>query len=363
MQGRFSGATIGSANARTCTGCRALRTLRRRTTMLPVPLSSDGLTATAGALRFSSAMLPERDRVPAFREAFGRELVRCDFEPLEWPFHADMTLRDLPGLGIASVGHSQMRVGRTQSLLTDGDDALVLQITKAGGTAAQSGREAEVRPGDAVLTTNEQVFQFTGVRASNCVILSLSRSVLRPLLSDFDTVLLRPVPSDTSALILLKRYLGIFDEGQALTSELVRLAVGHVYDLVAAALGATRDAIEIGNGRGVRAARLRAMKTYIAERMSSGSLTVDAVAARHDVTPRYVQILFEAEGTTFSEFLLGQRLQRAHRLLLNPAFDSQKIAAIAFDVGFNDLSYFNRTFRKQFGATPSDLRATARRQH
>ncbi|RVC16943.1 AraC family transcriptional regulator, partial [Mesorhizobium sp. M7A.F.Ca.AU.002.02.1.1] len=27
--------------------------------------------------------------------------------------------------------------------------------------------------------------------------------------------------------------------------------------------------------------------------------------------------------------------------------------------GFNDLSYFNRAFRRRYGATPSDVRAAA----
>jgi AraC-like DNA-binding protein len=36
------------------------------------------------------------------------------------------------------------------------------------------------------------------------------------------------------------------------------------------------------------------------------------------------------------------------------------ISTIAFNVGFNDLSYFNRTFRRRFGMTPSEARHTGR---
>ncbi len=38
---------------------------------------------------------------------------------------------------------------------------------------------------------------------------------------------------------------------------------------------------------------------------------------------------------------------------------SRKIADIAAAAGFNDLSYFNRTFRRHYDATPSAMRATA----
>jgi AraC-like DNA-binding protein len=74
------------------------------------------------------------------------------------------------------------------------------------------------------------------------------------------------------------------------------------------------------------------------------------------VTPRYVQRLFEAAGTTFSEFLIGQRLARAYRLLRDPGYSRAAISTIAYDVGFGDLSYFNRRFRRLYGFTPRDVR-------
>jgi AraC-like DNA-binding protein len=80
-------------------------------------------------------------------------------------------------------------------------------------------------------------------------------------------------------------------------------------------------------------------------------------AARHQVTPRYIQKLFESEGTTLTDHVLEQRLARAYRLLSNPRHAAEKISAIAFDCGFGDLSYFYRSFRRHYGATPSDVRA------
>ena len=74
------------------------------------------------------------------------------------------------------------------------------------------------------------------------------------------------------------------------------------------------------------------------------------------MTPRYVQRLFEADGTTFSEFLIGQRLARAHRLLCEPESSHAAISTIAYDVGFGDLSYFNRRFRRRYGLTPREVR-------
>jgi AraC-like DNA-binding protein len=79
------------------------------------------------------------------------------------------------------------------------------------------------------------------------------------------------------------------------------------------------------------------------------------------VTPRYIHKLFENEGLTFSSFVLGQRLSRAHRMLSDPRFADRNISTVAFDVGFGDLSYFNRTFRRRYVATPTDIKQTSMR--
>ena len=148
---------------------------------------------------------------------------------------------------------------------------------------------------------------------------------------------------------------------QIATPELQQTAANHVVDLIALTLGATRDAAHLAEGRGARAARLQSIKNDILGNLNDERLSVHTVAARHKVTPRYVQRLFEEAGATFTEYVLGQRLARAHRLLTDPRRTERTLTAIAFEVGFSDLSYFNRAFRRRFGATPSDLRAQARR--
>ena len=74
------------------------------------------------------------------------------------------------------------------------------------------------------------------------------------------------------------------------------------------------------------------------------------------MTPRYIHKLFENEGLTFSAFVLAQRLSRAHRILSDPRLADRNISSVAFGVGFGDLSYFNRAFRRRFAATPTEIR-------
>jgi AraC-like DNA-binding protein len=137
--------------------------------------------------------------------------------------------------------------------------------------------------------------------------------------------------------------------------------ISHLHDLIAMTIGATRDAAEMARGRGVGAARLGAIKADIIEKLGRPDLTIDAVATAHGISARYVRALFDAEGTTFSGFVLTRRLALAHRKLADPHHVGQTISAIAFACGFGDLSYFNRAFRRRYGATPSDVRDAAQR--
>lgn len=57
--------------------------------------------------------------------------------------------------------------------------------------------------------------------------------------------------------------------------------------------------------------------------------------------------------------MMTQRLARAHRMLGDPRHARRSITAIAYEAGFNDLSYFNRAFRRRYDATPSDVWAAA----
>jgi AraC-like DNA-binding protein len=254
-------------------------------------------------------------------------------------------------------------IRRTPELLTDGNDNLRLIILKKSTTAAiatQSGREIEVDPGGAVVLSNSDQNSITFPSQYRMLAVNLKRQLLRPLLRDFDVVLARPISKHIDGLRLLSTYIeGLIEESALNSADTARLVVTQIYDLAALIMGATRAAAEIAKGRGLRVARLRAIKADIAEKLANPNLSVQTVALRQGVSPRYVQMLFEEEGTTFSQYVIGQRLARAYRLLTDPRFADRSITSVVFDVGFGDLSYFNRVFRRCYGGTPSEVRAGA----
>ena len=251
-----------------------------------------------------------------------------------------------------------MRYWRSRGQAADGDDSLVFLIRQGGASSvSQRGRDVSLRKGDGVGFLGAEPAS-AAVSEVECLSLVISRTALAPLVgNDVAGKAMQVIPSHCEALRLVTNYAGILRQGSAqMTPELRHLVSIHVHDLIAMALGATRDGLAIAEGRGLRAARLRAIKADILANLGNSDLTVNAVALRQHVTPRYVQMLFQAEGVTFSEFVLGQRLTRVYHGLRDPRFRLTSISGIAFAAGFGELSYFNRTFRRRFGMSPSELR-------
>ena len=310
-----------------------------------------------GLLRVATRDFPDSERTPFLLEVFARQMCRLEFEPLsDGPLDVDATLLALPGLNVGWCQSAMSaRWSRTDDLVKDGDDFFSLIMPLAGSVMrSQRGQDLDAQPGEGVgiLHSEPGGIQF---RQLDDIAVMVPRSALAPLVPDLEAAATRLVRSD--ALRLLRLYLAGWRENFNITDPAVsRLAIAHVHDLMAMALGATRDAAAIANGRGIRAARLKAVKADIAANLTSRDLSVTAVAVRQRVTPRYVHKLFDGEGTSFSQFVLAERLACAHRRLSDPRYAQRSIGAIAYDSGFSDLSHFNHAFRRRYGATPSEVR-------
>jgi AraC-like DNA-binding protein len=317
-----------------------------------------------GPVRFSLSDAPARERPAIYRDFFARSVMGVEVEPMdEGSFNAEVTLQAMQGLHVFSGRVHGSYNRRTRAMLADGRDQFTLMVN-LGGPYLVSQRDEEIvlGDGDATLVSVGDPCSFAHRPPGDVLALRFPRQPLGALVSGIEDHCLRRIPRNTPALMLLNDYVGISRDEQTIASPaLQHLFVSHVHDLIAVALGATRDAEEAALGRGLRAARMRAIKNDIADHLGRPDLSAATVAGRHGCTLRCVQRLFETEGTTFTDYVLAQRLIRAHRRLTDPRRDGEKISAVAYDCGFGDVSYFNRVFRRHYGATPSDIKLRARR--
>ncbi len=316
------------------------------------------MEAETTLLRFSLAKVPEADRVETLQEVFGTGYANINFVPLTDKPQLEVETRTLPGVAITRGFYSPHFLTFNQDVSRASDDfTLVAGRGLERGRMTHRGREVESGDGSAFLISCADPSTAETKSIFEPCAVTISRSLLLSMLPRAEDSLMRLIPAETPALRLLNAYLQTLKDERAIHSPELDYAVAtHIRDLVVLAVGCDRDAEAVAACGGLRAGRMAAIKQWILERLADSSLNVTGAAATQGVSQRYIQLLFESEGTTFSSFVLAKRLALAHRYLSDPMLAGRTIGAIAYDSGFGDLSYFNRAFRTAFNQSPSDVR-------
>jgi AraC-like DNA-binding protein len=307
------------------------------------------------SLHFSTRDLPLSRRVPALRELFDKSVqLEINAAP---GLAVEMTMHLTPGLRRAKMlSPLTACLTRPAPMLADGEDTVCLMMKTGGHMALTQGQHEGVpQVGDGVLLVYREpaVLRFVD---TTYLSVRVPFGALAPLASDIEAAAARRIPGNIEAMSLLRTYVSNLPN-RIDDPRLGRLSAEHVYDLIALAIGATSDGRKIANQRGVRAARLQSIKSDL---IQNCALTLDQLAVRQGISTRYIQMLFEETGVTFSDFVLERRLDAARNMLTSPRYADWSITAIALEAGFGDLSYFNRSFRRRYLMTPSNMRAENR---
>ena len=98
---------------------------------------------------------------------------------------------------------------------------------------------------------------------------------------------------------------------------------------------------------------VRNAKMFIHQHLAE-PMSLEAVAKAVNVSPFHFCKLFKrATGLTFTDFVNRARVEKAKRMLMKPA---ARITEVAYDVGFQSLSHFNRSFRRIADESPTEFR-------
>lgn len=328
-------------------------TCSARNVLFRMTPSADG----SNSVRLSTDDLPSRNRDEIIREFYGRIMLGFEITPHgDVPLSINATAKLLPGITLAKAWGSPRESARTSAMLMDGIDDVLITTNAAGFSIVRPDAETvEVAPGEVAIATLDVRASFNTPGGTSLFSLLVPRQSLATLVPQLNDRPIGIASGHLPALKLLFDYARLIDQSDISPSMLRQTVATNLLDLAAVALGATREATEIAKGRGMRAARLAAVKNDIAANLTAPSLSAETVAARLRISPRYVRKLFESEGLSFSEYVTAERLALVHRRLVNPQ-ESARIATLAFDAGFNEVATFNRLFRRRYGMTPSDVR-------
>lgn len=105
---------------------------------------------------------------------------------------------------------------------------------------------------------------------------------------------------------------------------------------------------------------LRQAVSYIDTHFDQEDISLNRVAQTVGMSPNHFSSIFSQElGTTFIEYLIGKRMERAKELLRTTQLRSSEVA---YRVGYRDPHYFSSTFKKIQGMTPREYRVSYKEQ-
>ena len=318
-----------------------------------------GDTAQPKRLVAAYAGAPAGQQYEMWREELCRGFCRMDVEPSQ---HDRIDCRTvyttISSVTLARPTGVSGRFMRTRAVLSDGHDDLLLFSAVRGPVQVTQGQQTiDLSQGQMCLTEMNEFCAVALHDGNEFTTARIPRPSVLQLAPHAEDKLCQPLGEDVALRTMLDQYTKLcIDVAPSLDAVGQQRAAQHLIDLAGLLLGAAADCAEFATKRGYSDSRFDLIKSNVLKNLHRQNLTIDLVARAHGLSPRQAQRFFAYSGTTFTEFVLAQRLSMAHRLLNEPRFRSRKITDIAYSAGFNDLSYFNREFRRRFGDTPSAIR-------
>jgi AraC-like DNA-binding protein len=311
--------------------------------------------------RLSPQPLDDTKKFMLWRDHYAANFGARDFSrPADRRFRAKFEFAQFGPVGLGAFEGTINHTGRTpHDVQIDPRDAYFFLInTGSQLTVRQHGRETTIAPGHATLLSFSETADFRGHSENSWFSATVPQDSLRELVHNVDDLLACPLDQDNEALKHLQQYVKILlgPSGVGDSSFLTDHVGKNLLHLMAFSLSSGRDTAGISGMRTIRAARAREIVTEIRSGFSDPSFSSARVAAKVRLSERYIQDLLAETGKSFTERVMEERLQKARRTLESSSNDRMTIADIASECGFNEISYFNRSFRRRFGASPGDVR-------
>lgn len=313
----------------------------------------------------SFSELPDGDQFDGWRMAISQTFVPLDATPHTKgaPFGGEVVSQSVGSVVISEIsGGGGCAVSRTAQTIRQSDPGLLKLGLQLRGCCmlTQDGRETALTPGDFALYDTRRQYQLSCEASFKCLVVMLPRDLLPLRAEEVSRFTARRVSGRQGIGGLVAPLLRNMSK-QMRAEELsanIELS-GALISLLAAALSEQLGQQSRLPPETHRQALVLRIKAFIDARLADPELTSSRIAEAHNICPRYLQKLFEAEDSTVTDWMRGRRLEHCRHDLLDSRYADTSIGAIAARWGLIDPSYFSRLFKAAYGSTPREFRAQA----
>ncbi|MBE9537529.1 MAG: helix-turn-helix domain-containing protein [Proteobacteria bacterium] len=307
--------------------------------------------------------IPAAQRLDFFDSLVSQTFFPMSCEPCSATgrdFQGTVCNQQLGEVGFAAVRSSPLDVHRRRSHIAQVSDAAYLvKVQVAGeGIVRQRGKEAHLRPGDFALCLSSEPYDLHFASDYSQVVLAVPQALLEECVSQPAQYLGLRMDGNVGANGLFSQFVtSIAQRLDTLDGVLAQRLETNVIDLLSTTLGYAQE----GQKReflkvGVKCEYIQRIKHFIRRNLDSEDLSPDNIAAAHDISTRYLHMLFSDESMSVSRYILQLRLEHCRAALSDAAFADYSVSEIAYRFGFNDASHFSRAFKSEYQQTPARFR-------
>lgn len=318
-----------------------------------------------GAVTLSTDGLLPHERVDYWREMVCRRFAEVQISSrLGRDFSGQMLAHQYGSLRVTQVVAKAQSVSRiAKQARTESEDCYFAVVLLSGSEfLTQGGREARLRPGDISIYDATLPHSLIFPEDFRKLIIQIPRQELNKRLSGMErSTALTISGSNGTGAIAAGFFRSLAHHSEQLSQQQRGNLSDQALDLLTLGLASVAP-VEISLSRS-RPVSLSRIKHFIEHQLGNPALDSQMVADATALSPRYINQLFEAEGTSLMRYVWRSRLERCRDDMLNPRNASQRVYDIALRWGFNDPSHFSRAFRKCFGVGPRDFCSLQKIQH
>lgn len=262
---------------------------------------------------------------------------------------------------LSSVG-TGASVHRTAALArAEEAPAIVLSVLIAGrSTVAQSGSAVRQRAGDLVIYETSSPFALTFESGSARHSLTVSRAALDLPPQAFGAHHAEYLDRDDPIIASVTAFLlGLATAASTLTPFQQQIMGPAAVAMTRALLLETSGLHRADDRQSLDALLL----SYLERHYARQDLSAAELAAVHGISERTLYTALARNSISLRSWLRHRRLRSASDTLVDPAWRVASIATIAHRWGFADHAHFARTFREEYGMTPTEYRLAGARRN
>lgn len=273
-------------------------------------------------------------------------------------FHYKMEIVAWTGCVMSITSASPVRFDTSPAKIEEEQIVFQLPIDR-GQLFVEQRREIYCAPGMGLVALNtERQIAGLATTARN-ISLSIPFKTVRDYLKKAELPSDRTIaPDDPYAKVLRDYCLSVHGNAKEMDIQRRGFFSRQLSELAALVLGASTDGHYQAVRNALPDARLEIAKSFIRRSLGDVRLDDEMIGRNLGVSAPVVRRIFHGAGLSVSGYIRDARLDRANAMLGEPLYRGLRIIEISHLCGFQDISTFNRAFRRKFGVTPKDIRQT-----